>query len=121
MAKVLLKLKKMIFSRLVITVVLVLAQAYFLFATFYWLGNYMPIISVMLTLLTGVLLIYVVNRDINPEFKLTWAIPLCLFPLLGGLLYLYVEINFITFAIKKTINRRIAEGKPYLEQDKAVE
>ena len=78
MAKVLLKLKKMIFSRLVITVVLVLAQAYFLFATFYWLGNYMPIISVMLTLLTGVLLIYVVNRDINPAFKLTWAIPLCL-------------------------------------------
>ncbi len=120
MAKLLLKLKKMIFSRLVITVVLVLAQAYFLFATFYWLGNYMPIISVMLTLLTGVLLIYVVNRDINPAFKLTWAIPLCLFPLLGGLLYLYVEINFITFAIKKTINRRIAEGKPYLEQDKEI-
>ncbi len=117
MTKLLQKMKNLIFSRLVITIVLVLAQAYFLFATFYWLSNYMPVISVALMLLTGVLLIYVVNRDINPAFKLTWAIPFCIFPLFGGLLYLYVEANFITIAIKKTINRRIEEGKPYLEQD----
>mgnify|MGYP001153652545 FL=1 len=117
MAKLLWNLKKMIFSRLVITIVLVMVQAYFLFATFYWLSNYMPIISVILALLSGVLLIYVVNRDMDPAFKLTWAIPLCLFPLFGGLLYLYVETNIITISIKKTINRRIEEGKPFLEQD----
>lgn len=117
MAKLLQKLKKLVFSRLVITILLVAAQAYFLFSTFYWLGNYMPVISVMLTFLSGVLLIYVVNRDIDPAFKLTWAIPLCLFPLLGGLLYLYVEGDFLTHAFKRTVNRRIEEGKPYLEQD----
>ena len=120
MAKLLINLKKIVFSRLVITIMLVAAQAYFLFATFYWLSNYMPVISVILMLLSGVLLIYVVNRDINPAFKLTWAIPLCLFPLFGGLLYLYVETNFITISIKKTINRRIEEGKPYLEQNKEI-
>lgn len=120
MAKLLWNLKKMIFSRLVITIVLVMVQAYFLFATFYWLSNYMPIISVILALLSGVLLIYVVNRDMDPAFKLTWAIPLCLFPLFGGLLYLYVETNIITISIKKTINRRIEEGKPFLEQDENI-
>ena len=120
MAKLLRNLKKMVFSRLVITIVLVVVQAYFLFATFYWLSNYMPIISVILALLSGVLLIYVVNRDMDPAFKLTWAIPLCLFPLFGGLLYLYVETNIITISIKKTINRRIEEGKPFLEQDQSI-
>lgn len=120
MTKLLRNLKKVVFSRLVITIVLVLAQAYFLFATFYWLSNYIPVISVMLTLLSGILLIYVVNRDMDPAFKLTWVIPLCLFPLFGGLLYLYVEANFITIAIKKTISRRIEEGKPYLEQDQEI-
>lgn len=120
MAKLLGKLKKVLFSRLVITIVLVAAQAYFLFLTFYWLSSYMPVISVLLTLLSAVLLIYIVNRDIDPAFKLTWAIPLCLFPLLGGLLYLYVEGDFITRAFKKTVNHRIEEGKPYLEQKKEI-
>lgn len=120
MAKLLRKLNKVIFSRLVITIVLVAGQAFFLFATFYWLGRYMPVISVLLTTLSGILLIYVVNRDIDPAFKLTWVIPLCLFPLLGGLLYLYVEGDFITHAFKRTVNRRIEEGIPYLEQNKEI-
>ena len=120
MAKLFRNVKKVIFSRLVITIVLVAAQAFFLFATFYWLSNYMPVISVFLTLLSGVLLIYVVNRDIDPAFKLTWAIPLCVFPLFGGLLYLYVEGDFITHAFKKTVNHRIGESKPYLEQNEKI-
>lgn len=120
MAKLLGKLKRVVFSRLVITIVLVAAQAYFLFSTFYWLSSYMPVISILLTLLSAVLLIYIVNRDIDPAFKLTWAIPLCLFPLLGGLLYLYVEGDFITHAFKKTVNHRIEEGKPYLKQNKEI-
>ena len=120
MAKLLGNLKKLIFSRLVITVVLVAAQFFFLVETFYWLSSYMPIISILLTVLSGVLLIYIVNRDIDPAFKLTWAIPLCLFPLLGGLLYLYVEGDFITLAFKKAVNHRIEEGRPYLEQNKEI-
>lgn len=120
MAKLLRKLNKLIFSRLVITGVLVAAQAFFLFSTFYWLGSYMPVISVLLTILSGVLLVFVVNRDIDPAFKLTWAIPLCVVPLLGGLLYLYVEGDFLTHAFKRTVNRRMEEVKPYLEQDKRI-
>lgn len=120
MARVLGKVKRILFSRLVITIVLVVAQAYFLFATFYWLSSYMPIISVLLTLLSGGLLIYLVNRDIDPAFKLTWAIPLCVVPLLGGLLYLYVEGDFITRAFKKTVNHRIEEAKPFLGQDRKI-
>lgn len=120
MTKLLGKIKRAVFSRLVITVVLVAAQAYFLFSTFYRLSSYMPVISILLTLLSAAMLIYLVNRDIDPAFKLTWAIPLCVFPLLGGLLYVYVEGDFITRAFKKAVNHRIEEGKPYLQQDKEI-
>ncbi len=120
MAKLLKYLKKAIFSRMVITVVLVLIQAFLLFSSFYWLSNYWPVISIIMNLLSVVLLVFVVNRDMNPAFKLTWAIPLCIFPLFGGLLYLYVEGNLATLAIKKSINRRIEESRPYLEQDRDV-
>lgn len=120
MTKLLKYLKKVIFSRLVITIILVLLQAYFLFASFYWLSNYWPVISVLLNLLSIILLVYVVNRDMNSSFKLSWAIPMCVFPLFGGLLYLYVEGNLATIAIKKSINRRIEETAPYLQQDQEI-
>ena len=120
MAKLLGKMKRVLFSRLVITIVLVAAQAYFLFSTFYWLSSYMPVISIFLTMLSAAMLVYLVNRDIDPAFKLTWAIPLCVFPLLGGLLYVYVEGDFITRAFKKTVNHRIEEGKPFLRQDRGI-
>ena len=120
MAGLIRKIKRVMFSRLVITAVLTAAQAYFLFSTFYWLSSYMPVISIFLTMLSGVLLLYVVNRDIDPAFKLTWAIPMCLFPMLGGFLYLYVEGDFITRAFKKIVNHRIEESKPHLEQDKEI-
>lgn len=120
MSKLLKYLKQVIFSRVVITVMLVLIQAYLLFSSFYWLSSYWPEISIALGLLSAVLLIFVVNRDMDPAFKLTWAIPLCAFPLFGGLLYLYVESNFATIAIKKIINRRIEESGSYLEQDRKI-
>lgn len=120
MAKLLGRIRKILFSRLVITIMLVAAQAYFLFSTFYWLSSYMPVISILLTLLSAAMLIYLVNRDIDPAFKLTWAIPLCVFPLLGGLLYVYVEGDFITRAFKKIVNHRIEEGKPFLQQDREI-
>ncbi len=120
MAKLLKYVKRVIFSRLVITIVLVLIQAYLLLSSFYWLSNYWPVISIILNLLSVVLLVYVVNRDMNPAFKLTWAIPMCIFPLFGGLMYLYVEGNLATIAIKKAINRRIEESAPYLQQDREI-
>lgn len=120
MAKLLRYLKKVVFSRLVITVVLVIIQAFLLFSSFYWLSNYWPVISILFTALSGFLLIWVVNRDMNPAFKLTWAICMCIFPLFGGLLYLYVEGNPATIAIKKIINLRIEETKPYLEQNREI-
>lgn len=120
MPKLLGKIKRMVFSRLVITAVLVSAQAYFLFFIFYRLSSHIPEISIFMTILSGVLLLYLVNRDIDPAFKLTWAIPLCMFPLLGGLLYVYVEGDFITRAFKKTVNHRAEEGRPYLKQDREI-
>lgn len=120
MNKFLRYLKEVVLSRLVITVLLVAVQAFLLFSSFYWLSNYWPGLSIIMNLLSVFLVIYIMNNDMNPAFKLSWIIPICIFPLFGGLLYLYVEGNFATISLKKTVNRRIEESKPYLQQDGAV-
>lgn len=52
-----------------------------------------------------ILLIIIVNRVQNPVFQLSWAIMVLLFPIFGGLLYLYIELQPGT----RVLSRRIEE------------
>jgi cardiolipin synthase len=101
-------------------VVLVLAQILLIGESFYRLKDYWSGISVLLNLLSAVLVIYIVNRDQNPAFKLTWVIPICAFPMLGALLYFWVETNIPTKGIKQEVSKRVAETKPYQKQDERI-
>ena len=51
------------------------------------------------------LLIVIINRTDNPVFQLSWAALVLLFPVFGGLLYLYIELQPGT----KVLSRRIDE------------
>lgn len=113
-------LKKALFSRLVITILVIFLQAFFLAESFLELRDYWPGISILLNLLVAALVIYVINRDINPAFKLTWIIPICAVPMLGALLYFWVEANLPTKGVRREVNSREAEIRPYLHQDPAV-
>lgn len=113
-------LKRVLFSRLVITLIIVALQICFLLSSFYRLSEYWPIISVSLSVLSGALIIYIINRDENPAFKITWLLPICVFPLFGALLYAYVAMDAVPKGIKKLIKRREAESAKYLIQEPHV-
>lgn len=111
---------KIVFSRTMITFVLLLLQAGWLFLTFEWLGRYSDFTMVLMAILSAVLLIYIINKDEVPEFKLAWVIPICIFPLFGGLLYLFIVGNFGNIGLRKEINRRIRETESLQHTEEAV-
>ena len=113
-------LKKVIFSRFVITMLIIIAQVYFLFACLFWFRVYWPVITAVMSLLSVSVIIYIINRDQNPAFKLSWMIPICTVPFLGTFMYLFVEGNVTTKGIKRAINRRIEESAVYLKQDPEI-
>lgn len=111
---------KIVFSRTLIIGLMVIIQALVLFASFKWLGAYLHFIIEGLTLLGGVLIIYIVNREEDSAFKISWIIPICLLPVFGALLYVFVMLNPGSYGLKKGLERRIRETAAYRNTDSLV-
>lgn len=67
-----------------------------------------------------VVVFYIVSRPGNPSYKLAWVIPILLFPVLGGLLYLLITFQSSTRHFEKKINRSIAASQSLMEQEPAI-
>lgn len=93
--------KRMVFSGFVVTALLVIAQFLLLFAVFFLLDNYAKYYYEGSVLLAVICMIFIINDDSNPAYKMAWSLPIILFPVAGTLLFLYFKYNFGTLAIKK--------------------
>lgn len=52
------------------------------------LTEYSSILNMLLAFLSILAVLYIINKDDNPAYKLAWIIPILVFPLFGGFLYL---------------------------------
>ena len=82
------KLLHFVLNRVFITAILVLMQvAFFLLELSIW-SSYYVLIAAILRLISIAVIIYLIYRPNNPAVKLAWIIPIMMFPLFGGILYL---------------------------------
>lgn len=108
---------KIVFSRTMITAALLLVQIFWLFAGFKWLGEYSELSLLAMLLLSAVVLVYIINKDETPEFKLAWVIPICVMPVFGVLLYLFVVGNWGNIGLKKGLEKRLKETEAFMHTD----
>ena len=52
------------------------------------LTEYSATLNTVLSFLSLLVVLYIINKDDNPAYKLAWIIPILVFPLFGGFLYL---------------------------------
>ena len=102
---------KIIFSRILVIFLMVIAQIAVLLLSFLWLGAYFRYIWEGMYFLGALLIIYIINRDEPAEFKVSWIIPICLFPVLGALSYLFVISNAGGLGLKRKMNASIRDSK----------
>lgn len=105
---------KIIFSRMLIIFLMVIFQVLVLIGCFVWLGNYMHYLWEGMTLLGAFLIIYIINRDEPAEFKISWIIPICILPIFGALIYVFVICNFGGLGLWAKLNRRVKETEGLL-------
>ena len=82
------KILDKMFNRVLITAVLVILQVLWLFGTFWKLSQYAVWINAALTVLSVLMVLYLIRKDVNPAYKIAWILLCCLVPLLGGAMYL---------------------------------
>lgn len=120
--RVLRRVLNLVFSRLVITVVLVLLQAFWLFAVFNWLSEYAQWISRTGLALSVIMCLALIRQDSTvPEFKISWMILFMLMPVQSGLLYLLWGNKRPVFGLRRRLERAGQAMDPTRRSDPAAE
>ena len=79
----------LVFSRIVVTGVLLLLQAFWLFTLFYWLADYAEWFGGVGVAMSIIMCLALIRQDSTvPEFKISWMILFAVMPVQGGILYL---------------------------------
>ena len=82
------KILRFITQRVVITALLIVLQALLLFGFIWKLDNYFVYFYAGSVLLSLLIALGIINSKSNPAYKIAWLIPILLFPVFGGLVYL---------------------------------
>lgn len=81
------KILSFLTSRMFITFGLVAVQAWVLFALIFSFGEISWIISLILTIASIFVVVYITNKRQNPAYKISWIILILILPVLGVLMY----------------------------------
>lgn len=102
--------RKLFRRRFTVSLLIVLQAALVIFFIFSR-SKASQVFGQVLTLLSAVIVLYIIGRDSAKEYKTTWIFLILLFPLLGGLLYLVVRLQSsnkrITVPLESAINKTL--------------
>lgn len=105
------KFLKLIYSNKLFCLLMMLVQFAIIFVISVFLTDNTAHMYTLMNILGSLLIIYEINRDEEPGFKLTWVMLIAVIPVFGALLYLFLHYN-------KT-SRRIA-AKSELIKDETI-
>ena len=84
------KLLKMMFSQIVIVSFLLILQLLLIAISLMRLSEYFLYFDITLKIISLITVIIIINRHSNPTYKLAWVVPILVFPMFGGLFYLFI-------------------------------
>jgi len=97
-----------------------LLQIGFLLAGFSWLREYMIYLFGGSTVLSVIVLIYIISDEENSSIKLSWVVPILVIPVFGTLFYLFLKLQPGAWFINRRIQEVGVDLAPYLEQKPEV-
>ncbi len=114
------RLMKILTSRFLIVTLLIALQVWWFVQMLLRLSAYSPWISAAMRVLSFLVIIHIMNLGKNPAFKLAWISLILIFPLLGGLLYLFLGTRRPARSMRKKLQPRLDECSDYLKNDRKL-
>lgn len=114
------KILQYAFNRVTITALICLLQVGFFLLEILRFSNYYVVIAAVLRCLSLAAVIRIIWMHNNPAVKLAWIVPILLFPLLGGVLYLAFGHVFIPRKLRNSMQRTDEQVKKSLKQDEEI-
>lgn len=107
-------------NKLAWVIFLVLLQLSFLLYAYLKFREHYIGIQAFMSFVSILVVIYIINRPINPAYKLAWCITILFIPVFGGLFYLILSVNNTRRKFRKSVQEAVIESKKHLHQNDEV-
>lgn len=107
---------KPIFSKKIIGFLIFLVQILFIITTIDKLNPISGYLYHCATFLSIIAILFEINRDVSPDFKIIWIALFAVFPLFGMFLYIYVHMDLLNFGIRRVFNDINNRTKDYVKE-----
>ena len=108
------KIAKLLFNRVFYVAVAILIQFGWLMTMVMRLATFSKYVDILLKLAGIIIVLWILNREINPSYKLAWTILILVLPILGVVLYLVFGRSRIAAIMQQQFERRVEESREYL-------
>ena len=110
------RISKFLFNRIVYVVIAISLQLTWLGVQFYRLISHTGQINTALSIISLIVVLILINRDMNPSYKLLWTLLILAFPVFGLVFYLLVGKSRLTSTIDKHYNRIVKKGSSAIRE-----
>ncbi len=111
------KLIRRILSRVVLVSLGIAIQLAWIFFTVFIASEYSTPISVFLNLVSVLAVLFIINREGNPQIKMAWIVPILVFPLFGGLIFLFSGGKRPKKKLRDALARSSEMVRPYMQSN----
>ena len=111
------KIAKLLFNRIFYVVFAMAIQLGWLLAIFLRLAGYSRYMSMALDIISILVVLRIVNRKINPSYKLAWSMLILCLPVFGLVLYLVFGQSRIATHMQTRFNDMLEESSNLLQTD----
>lgn len=111
---------RIVFGRTTFALISLVVQVMILIAGFRFLSHYMVYLYGGFTVLGALVIIYILNKEDNPSFKLAWMVPITIIPVFGTLFYLFVELQILEKLMDKRMRANIEATERFMGVNKRV-
>ncbi len=111
------KFFNIIFGRILYTALFVILQIAALVVMFLYFSENFAYFYIFCLLISAIVLLHLMYKNGNPEYKLAWVIPILVFPIFGGFLYLMFSQNRLNDTSRKKIMKFDEYYKKSIDSD----
>ena len=114
------KYLKLIFNRLFVFGLMILVQVVYMLLILNKFSHYSQVWSAICLVLSILVVLFIVNKEDNPAYKIAWIIPILLFPIFGGLLYLFLGNKKPTRRMRDKIEKEHEKHKCRVQNQEVI-
>ena len=102
-------------NRVTLTALFMVLQIGIIAFAAYYLRESFALFYIESIIISIVILVYIINENSNPAYKIAWIVPIMIFPFFGGLLYLTFGRNHVSPRQKKRMSAISANTRKALK------